>query len=100
MKLEGKVVLITGGESGIGLATARLLKSEGARLHIVGLSEPPEELGALTSIADVTDEAAVQRTVSHSVAGWKPLDEPPPPGLTGVTEAQLARRRELPEPSM
>ena len=67
MKLEGKVVLITGGESGIGLATARLLKSEGARLHIVGLSEPPEELGALTSIADVTDDAAVQRAVADGV---------------------------------
>ena len=69
MRLEGKVVLITGGESGIGLATARLLKSEGAQLHIVGLQEEPlavvaEELDALTSVADVTDEAAVERAVA------------------------------------
>jgi hypothetical protein len=38
-------------------------------------------------------------TVSHSVDGWKPLREPPPPGLTGVTEAELARRRQVPPPS-
>ncbi len=67
MRLEGKVVLITGGESGIGLATAHRFKREGARLHLVGLSEPPEELGAFSSIADVTDEAAVQRAVAQGV---------------------------------
>ena len=72
MRLEGKVVLITGGESGIGLATARLLKSEGAQLHLVGLQEEPlaaaaEELGALTSVADVTDEASVERAVAEGV---------------------------------
>jgi NAD(P)-dependent dehydrogenase (short-subunit alcohol dehydrogenase family) len=35
-KLENKIALITGGSSGIGLATARLMISEGARLAIVG----------------------------------------------------------------
>jgi len=29
---------------------------------------------------------------SHSVGGWKMLGEAPPPGLSGVTEAQLMRR--------
>ncbi len=67
-KLADKVALITGGESGIGLATARLFVAEGARVHLVGiesdqLAAAVAELGedrALASVADVTDEAAVK----------------------------------------
>ncbi len=35
-KLEGKVAVITGGSSGIGLATARRFVSEGAYVYIIG----------------------------------------------------------------
>ena len=38
-RLPDKVALITGGESGIGLATARLFVAEGARVHLVGLDD-------------------------------------------------------------
>jgi NAD(P)-dependent dehydrogenase (short-subunit alcohol dehydrogenase family) len=38
-RLEGKVGVVTGGSSGIGLATAKRLQKEGARVAICGRSE-------------------------------------------------------------
>lgn len=35
-KLKNKVTVITGGNSGIGLATARILKANGASIVIIG----------------------------------------------------------------
>jgi NADP-dependent 3-hydroxy acid dehydrogenase YdfG len=73
--LAGKVGLITGGESGIGLASARLFVNEGAQVHLLGLDETKlkatvDEFGpdrALASVADVADENAVQEAVRVGV---------------------------------
>jgi NAD(P)-dependent dehydrogenase (short-subunit alcohol dehydrogenase family) len=81
-RLQDKVALITGGESGIGLATAQLFVAEGARVHLVGIDEAKlsaaaEGLGpdnALASVADVTDEDAVQRAVAAGVDRYGRLD--------------------------
>jgi NAD(P)-dependent dehydrogenase (short-subunit alcohol dehydrogenase family) len=81
-RLDEKVVLITGGESGIGLATARLFVSEGARVHLVGIDETKlgaavDELGhenASSSVADVTDEEAVARAIAAGVDRYGRFD--------------------------
>lgn len=60
-RLEGKVAVITGGNSGIGLATAKQFRDEGARIAISGrsqktLDEAAKQLGndALVVQADVS----------------------------------------------
>ncbi len=63
MRFEGKTVLITGGSSGIGLATARRIASEGGRVAITGTSQkhldeaaaalPPEALIIRNDASDV-----------------------------------------------
>jgi 3-hydroxybutyrate dehydrogenase len=65
MFLEGKVALVTGSTSGIGLAIARALAGEGARLMINGFGPQEEieeicaELGAIHDGADLSDPAAI-----------------------------------------
>jgi NAD(P)-dependent dehydrogenase (short-subunit alcohol dehydrogenase family) len=39
-KLEGKIALVTGGNSGIGLATAKHFVNEGSYVFITGRREP------------------------------------------------------------
>jgi NAD(P)-dependent dehydrogenase (short-subunit alcohol dehydrogenase family) len=61
-KLEGKVALITGGSSGIGLATAKRFVNEGAYVFIMGRREP-ELAAAVKEIGK--NVTGVQGDVSH-----------------------------------
>lgn len=67
MKLKDQNVVIVGGSSGIGLATARLVQSEGAHVTITGRSEDKlrsaaNELGDVkTAIVDVAKEADIRQ---------------------------------------
>ncbi len=62
-ELEGLAAVVTGGGSGIGLATARLLAARGAQVAVLDL-EPGREFAALT--ADVTDDASVRAAVGEA----------------------------------
>lgn len=71
MKLHDAKVLITGGTSGIGLATATLLKKEGAMVTITGrdtekLEKAVSELGVFGIAADVTKENDVIRLTKEA----------------------------------
>jgi NAD(P)-dependent dehydrogenase (short-subunit alcohol dehydrogenase family) len=68
MKLAGKVALVTGGNSGIGLATAKLFSQEGARVVITGrdritLNQAASVIGGdvLALPADVANLAEIDR---------------------------------------
>ena len=61
-KLEGKVAVITGGNSGIGLATARRFVAEGAHVFITGRRQAELD-EAVTHIG--RNVIGVQGDVSH-----------------------------------
>jgi len=61
-KLEGKVAVITGGNSGIGLATAQRFVSEGAYVFITGRRQSEIDLAVKQISKDVT---GVQGDVSN-----------------------------------
>jgi 2-keto-3-deoxy-L-fuconate dehydrogenase len=68
--LRGLAVLVTGGASGIGLATARLLTERDARVMVLD-----RELGELEGVrADVTDDAGVRRAVQEATERLGGLD--------------------------
>jgi NAD(P)-dependent dehydrogenase (short-subunit alcohol dehydrogenase family) len=81
--LTGKGVLVTGGSSGIGLATARRFLDEGARVFVTGLDEHEvaaavAALGDLGGIVgapgDVSTEADVERIVERATGALERID--------------------------
>ena len=84
MKLIDKVALITGGNSGIGKATAILFAKEGAKICLTGRNETRckkviEEIKegggqAIYVIADVRSSAECQKTVETTMKAFGQLD--------------------------
>ncbi len=74
--VSGKVVVVTGAASGIGLATARRLLDDGATVVGADVQPPPDDLGDRWTFVttDVTDEASVEQLVATAVAVGGRLD--------------------------
>ncbi|MCP2339586.1 NAD(P)-dependent dehydrogenase (short-subunit alcohol dehydrogenase family) [Actinomadura rupiterrae] len=65
--LEGTSALVTGGGSGIGLACARRLAADGARVTVCGRTEAKlKRAGLPYAVADVTDEDAIAAAVEQA----------------------------------
>lgn len=83
MDLSGKCVLITGGGSGIGLACARLLLDQKAKVAIAGrdaakLEQAVQQLGGddrlMWSAADVSDAAQAKKLIDTVIQRWGRID--------------------------
>jgi NAD(P)-dependent dehydrogenase (short-subunit alcohol dehydrogenase family) len=85
-QMQGKVCVITGGAGSIGVAAAKLLLAEGARLMLADLSDAAlkeaaakigEELGVENlkwSATDVTKSEEVKRCIDSAVRQWGKID--------------------------
>ncbi|TLU74552.1 SDR family oxidoreductase [Lichenicoccus roseus] len=81
MRLDGKIALITGGNSGIGFATAALFIREGAKVAITGrnpetLEAARRELGAdaIAIRADLTIAGEIEGAVAAAIERFGGLD--------------------------
>lgn len=94
--LDGKVILVTGGANGIGLATCRRLADEGARVAVLDLDREGADRAAdevrsgggdaWSGVADIRDTEAVERFVANARAALGPID-----GLVNNAGWDLAR---------
>ncbi|MCU4312273.1 3-hydroxyacyl-CoA dehydrogenase [Acinetobacter variabilis] len=72
MKIQGKVIVVTGGASGLGAATAAHLVEQGAKVILVDMNQEQgnalqQQLGEQAEFVqlDVTDEQAVEAFFNH-----------------------------------
>lgn len=78
MNIRNKTVLITGGGSGIGYATAKFLTEKGNKVIIAGrsaekLGKAAKELGIDYIVCDVTDAGAIKSLVAKLEANYSDL---------------------------
>ena len=109
-RLKGKVAIVTGGDSGIGRATAVLFAREGAKVAIAYLEEDGDAHMTMDAIeqegseglcfsGDLGDPEHCKKVVEETVAKWGRLDvlvnnageQHPDKDITDITVEQLQR---------
>src|SRR5260370_1579688 len=93
-RLEGKIAVITGGSSGIGLATAKRFVKEGAYVFITGrrqaeLDKAAAEIGS--NVTAVKGDVANPNDLEHGFEIWE-LGRPEPTILRRGSLSLLSRR--------
>src|SRR5262245_18425193 len=83
-RLQGRVAIVTGGNIGIGEATAKRFAQEGAKVAILARRVPEGEAvqqsirrdggNAIFIPCDVTEHASIEAAVHHTVAEYGSLD--------------------------
>jgi NAD(P)-dependent dehydrogenase (short-subunit alcohol dehydrogenase family) len=78
MELNGTSAIVSGGASGLGEATARILAAAGATVLVADLNEErgkqiADDIGGQFARTDVSDETSVQAAVDAAVATGPPL---------------------------
>jgi NAD(P)-dependent dehydrogenase (short-subunit alcohol dehydrogenase family) len=110
--LQAARAIVTGGSSGLGLAVARGLVAEGAKVALVARDEQKLKAAAgglrtvvpgaevLVVPADTTDDESIQAMVDHVVTSWGGVDvlvnaaaqpsfSSAPPALSDLTDAEV-----------
>src|SRR5687768_10534651 len=109
-RLKGKVAIVTGGDSGIGRATAVLFAREGAKLAVAYLEEhddaritadaiEQEGSEALLFAGDLGDPEVAKQLVEETIATWGRLgvlvnnagEQHPDKDIRDITPEQLQR---------
>jgi NAD(P)-dependent dehydrogenase (short-subunit alcohol dehydrogenase family) len=80
MRIQDKVVVVTGGANGIGRALCRRFAAEGARGVVVadldreGAQMVAKEIGGFAVPTDVSSEADIVRLVAQTIEAYGPID--------------------------
>lgn len=79
MKLDNKVVLVTGGSRGIGKAISKLFITEGAQVVITSknvkkLQQTAKEIGCLFFVADIRKEKDVKNIINQIIVKFGRID--------------------------
>jgi NAD(P)-dependent dehydrogenase (short-subunit alcohol dehydrogenase family) len=73
-EFEGLVAIVTGGSSGIGASTVRLLLERGAQVAVFDRDISGAEADALGIVADVGDDESVRAAVAATIARFGRID--------------------------